>query len=168
MSKIVVFGAGGAGTRSPRWSAIPRATATWPTSLPATSSARQMSPPSPHDAVVNAAAVYGEGIDPHAFFTNAAHALVTGLSQARAGRGRVPALLPGARSGVRGAARRRHRAGLGVRQPGAFDREGGRTGRYEIGERFAFSAKISYADFAVASLGEIENPRHHRVHLAVA
>src|SRR5262245_54535021 len=35
-----------------------------------------------HDAAINAAAVYGEGTDPHASFTAAARALIKGLPEA--------------------------------------------------------------------------------------
>ncbi|XHU04487.1 NAD(P)H-binding protein [Amycolatopsis sp. WGS_07] len=145
-----------------------------------------------HDAAINAAAVYGEGTDPDAFFTGAARALITGLRQS--GVDRLVAV--GLSALLRAAdgtpvldslpAEFRpfclaHAAGLEVlRAEGAgldwvyvspvgdFDHDGERTGRYEIGGHGDLSAKISYADFAVALLDEVENPRHRRVHLAVA
>ncbi|GAB3375156.1 NAD(P)-dependent oxidoreductase [Amycolatopsis echigonensis] len=145
-----------------------------------------------HDAAVNAAAVYGEGTDPDAFFTGAARALVTGLRQAGVDRlvaVGLSALLPAADgTPVLDAIPAEfrpfclaHAAGLEVLRTegtgldwvyvspvGDFDHDGERTGRYEIGEHGDLSVTISYADFAVALLDEVENPRHVRVHLAVA
>ena len=96
-----------------------------------------------HDAAIHAAAVYGAGTDPDAFFTGAAHALVNGLRQAGvdrlvavglsallpgprrdqvAGRprlpGGVPALLPGPHRRPRSAPHRGRCTGLGIREPG--------------------------------------------------
>ncbi|WP_255443712.1 MULTISPECIES: NAD(P)-dependent oxidoreductase [unclassified Amycolatopsis] len=203
MSKIVVFGAGGragrqavaeARRRGHEVTAVVRDPARYRdladvAAGDVTSAADVAALAAGHDAVINAAAVYGEGTDPHAFFTNAAHALVVGLAQARLVAVGLSVLLPtadGTRALDSGPAEFRpfclaHAAGLEVlRAEGAgldwvyvspvgdFDHDGERTGRYEIGEQFDFSAKISYADFAVALLDEVENPRHHRVHLAVA
>ncbi|ETK34299.1 NAD(P)-dependent oxidoreductase [Microbispora sp. ATCC PTA-5024] len=49
---------------------------------------------------------------------------------------------------------------------GDFDHDGDRTGRYRAAPADADS-RISYADFAIALLDEIDEPRHHRVHLGV-
>ncbi|WP_116205708.1 NAD(P)-dependent oxidoreductase [Amycolatopsis circi] len=206
MSKIVIFGAGGragrqavaeARRRGHEVTAVVRDPSRYPglaevVAGDVTNAADVVALSAGHDAAINAAAVYGEGTDPDAFFTGAARALVTGLPQAGVGRlvaVGLSALLPtadGTRALDSGPAEFRpfclaHAAGLEVlRAEGAgldwvyvspvgdFDHEGDRSGRYEIGERFDFSAKISYADFAVALLDEIENPRHLRVHLAVA
>jgi uncharacterized protein len=55
---------------------------------------------------------------------------------------------------------------------GAFA-PGERTGRYRISGEVAFldeatSSSISGADFALAIVDEVENPRHHRAHIGVA
>ncbi|WP_424531616.1 NAD(P)-dependent oxidoreductase [Sphaerisporangium viridialbum] len=147
-----------------------------------------------HDAAINAAAVYGAGTDPEAFFAGASHALVKGLRQAGVGRlvtVGLSALLPGP-DGTRlldmpgFPAEFRpfclaHAAGLDalrveggtldwvyVSPAGDFDHEGERTGHYGIREHGDTAARISYADFALALLDEAETPRHHRGHLAVA
>ncbi|GAA4618602.1 NAD(P)-dependent oxidoreductase [Actinoallomurus liliacearum] len=146
-----------------------------------------------HDAAINAAAVYGAGTDPDAFFAGAAHALVKGLRQAGVDRlvaVGLSVLLPGP-DGVRQLdapgfpAEFRpfclaHAAGLEVFRgeggtldwvyvspAGDFDHEGERTGHYEIREHGDTAARISYADFALVLLDEAETPRHHRSHLAV-
>lgn len=147
-----------------------------------------------HDAAINAAAVYGEGTDPDAFFTGAARALVTGLRQAGVDRlvaVGLSTLLPGP-DGTRVVdtpafpAEFRpfslaHAAGLEVLRAqggaldwvyvspaGDFDHEGGRSGRYDIREHADAAARVSYADFALVLLDEAETPRHHRGHLAVS
>jgi uncharacterized protein len=146
-----------------------------------------------HDAAINAAAVYGAGTDPDAFFTSAAHALVKGLRQARVDRlvaVGLSALLPGP-DGTRlldtpgfPAEFRSfclaHAAGLEVLHveggtldwvyvspAGDFDHEGERSGHYDIREHADTAARISYADFALILLDEAETPRRHRSHLAV-
>ncbi|MGH3680721.1 MAG: NAD(P)-dependent oxidoreductase [Natronosporangium sp.] len=146
-----------------------------------------------HDAVINAAAVYGAGTDPHAFFTNAAKALVEGLRQAGVDRliaVGLSVLLPGP-DGIRVLdsagfpAEFRpfclaHAAGLEllrveggtldwvyVSPAGDFDHEGERTGHYDIRDHGDTAARISYADFALTLLDETETRRHHRHHLAV-
>jgi putative NADH-flavin reductase len=147
-----------------------------------------------HDAAINAAAVYGAGTEPDAFFTNAAHALIGGLRQAGVDRlvtAGLSALLPGP-DGTRlldtpgfpaefRAFCLAHAAGLEVLRAeggtldwvyvspaGDFDHDGERTGHYDIRERGDTAARISYADFALILLDEAEAPRHHRSHLAVA
>ncbi|MEV0124407.1 NAD(P)H-binding protein [Streptomyces sp. NPDC050703] len=146
-----------------------------------------------HDAAVNAAAVHGEGTDPEAFFTGAAHALVTGLRQAGVDRliaVGLSTLLPGP-DGVRlldapgFPAEFRpfclaHAAGLDllraqgatldwlyVSPSGDFDHDGGRTGRYRTRALGDLADRVSYEDFALVLLDEIDTPRHHRSHLAV-
>ncbi|MCO5998879.1 NAD(P)-dependent oxidoreductase [Actinoallomurus rhizosphaericola] len=146
-----------------------------------------------HDAAINAAAVYGAGTDPDAFFPAAARALVKGLPQAGVDRlvaVGLSVLLPGPDGtrlldapGFPAEARPfclAHAAGLEVLRAeggtldwvyvspaGDFDHEGGRTGGYDIREHGDAAARISYADFALALLDEAETPRHHRGHLAV-
>ena len=159
-------------------------------------------------AAIHAAAVYGEGTDPDAFFTAAAHALVDGLGAA--GVRRLVAiglstLVPGA-DGVRpmdaaafpaeyrpfslahaaglDVLRTRSEAGDGAGTPtldwvslapaGDFDHEheDARGGRYSFRPHGDPSARISYADFAIALLDEIDPSAgvtpHHRVQVAVA
>lgn len=149
-----------------------------------------------HDAAIHAAAVYGEGTDPDAFFPAAARALADGL--AAAGVRRLVAiglstLLPGA-DGVRLVDSEAfppeyrpfslaHGAGLDVLRTraldwvslapaGDFDHEGPRTGRYAFRPHGDPAARISHADFAIALLDEIAVPEgstaHHRVLVAVA
>ena len=55
---------------------------------------------------------------------------------------------------------------LVVSPAGDFDHGGARTGRYRTAPADAAS-RISYADFAIALLDEIDAPRHHRTHLGV-
>ncbi len=145
-----------------------------------------------HDSVITAAAVYGAGTDPDAFFTGSARALIRGLREAGVARlvtVGLSALLTGADGvplldAIPAEFRpfcEAHAAGLAVlaadggaldwvyvSPSGDFDHEGARTGRYEIRDHGDLSVRISYPDFAVALLDEIENPQHHRVHLAVA
>jgi putative NADH-flavin reductase len=143
-----------------------------------------------HDAAISA--VYDAGAQPDAFFTGAARALVDGLTQAVVDRLIVVGLAsvlatasgtslmetPGYpreyRSFYLG-----HTAGVDVFRAAAteldwlvlspagdFDHRGPRTGRYRMAAAEAAS-QVSYADFAIALLDEIDNPRHHRVHLGV-
>lgn len=146
-----------------------------------------------HDAAVSAAAVYGPGTDPDAFFVGAARALRDGLAQAGVGRLVVvglSSLLADAAGGLLMAAPGfpadfrpfclAHAAGLDIlRQAdpaidwlyvspaGDFDHGGSRSGRYGVGDRGDAADRVSYADFAVALIDEIETPKHHRRHLAV-
>lgn len=133
-----------------------------------------------HDAAIHAAAVYGEGTDPDAFFRDAAEALIKGLRSAGVPRliaiG-LSTLVPGA-DGVRPVdsadfpAEYRpfslaHAGGLEVLraaaagQPldwawiapaGDFDHDAGRTGRYVMRPCGDPAARISYPDFAIALL----------------
>jgi putative NADH-flavin reductase len=143
-----------------------------------------------HDAAINAAADLTAR--PDAFFTGAARALLDGLTRAGVDRLLVVGLAsvldtasgallmdtPGYpqeyRSFYLG-----HAAGtdvlrgattdldwLVVSPAGDFDHAGARTGRYRTAPARATS-RISYADFAVALLDEIDAPKHHRMHLGV-
>jgi uncharacterized protein len=51
---------------------------------------------------------------------------------------------------------------------GDFGHEGSPTGRYRVHERGDAASRVTSADFAIALLDEIDTPRHHREHLAVA
>jgi uncharacterized protein len=53
--------------------------------------------------------------------------------------------------------------------PALLEADGPRTGRYQVGGDTAppGSARLSYADLAVAMVDEIETPRHHRVRVSV-
>ncbi|GII56854.1 hypothetical protein Pth03_52430 [Planotetraspora thailandica] len=137
-----------------------------------------------HDAAVSAAVDLS--VPSHDFFTGSARALTVGLTKAGVRRLVVVGLasiLPGAsgaplmdepgypneyRAFYLG-----HAAGLAelvagdldwayVAPAGDFDHEGTRTGRYRIAEHGDPASRISYADFAIALLDEIEAPRHHR------
>ncbi|WP_435873016.1 NAD(P)-dependent oxidoreductase [Micromonospora arborensis] len=50
---------------------------------------------------------------------------------------------------------------------GDFDHDGTRTGRYRLAEHGDPASRISYADFAIALLDEIEAPRHRRATASV-
>ncbi|TDC12902.1 NAD-dependent epimerase/dehydratase family protein [Streptomyces sp. 8K308] len=146
-----------------------------------------------HEAVVSAAAEYGPGTDPDAFFADSTRAL---LAAARASGVRrllvvgLGALLPDA------AGRplldspaippealpfcRAHGAGLEILRTegadvdwlylspsGLFDEDGERSGRYRVAAHGDPADRISYQDLAVALLDEIAEPRHRGIHLAV-
>ncbi|GAA3007116.1 NAD(P)-dependent oxidoreductase [Streptosporangium longisporum] len=143
-----------------------------------------------HDAAI--AAAYDFGTPPDVFFAGAARALLDGLSSAG-----VPRLLAVGLASVLETASGTllmdtpgypqeyrsfylgHAAGnevlrtattgldwLVVSPSGDFDHGGPRTGRYRTAPAEADS-RISYADFAIALLDEIDSPAHHRVHLGV-
>jgi len=143
-----------------------------------------------HDAAISA--VYDAGAQPDAFFTGAARALLDGLTSADVGRLVVVGLasvlktasgaalmdLPGYPQEYR-VFYLGHAAGVDVLRAattgpdwlvvspsGDFDHGGVRTGRYRTAAADAAS-RISYADFAVALLDEIDTPKHHHVHLGV-
>ncbi|MEW2474528.1 NAD(P)H-binding protein [Micromonospora gifhornensis] len=142
-----------------------------------------------HDAAISAAVDLS--VSPHDFFTASSRALATGLAKAGVRRLVVVGLasiMPGAsgaalmdepgypneyRSFYLG-----HAAGLEELQTcdldwaymapaGDFDHEGTRTGHYRLADHGDAASRISYADFAIALLDEIEAPRHHRVALSV-
>jgi uncharacterized protein len=212
MSKIVIFGAGGragrqavaeARRRGHEVTAVVRDPSrhsgladggVWVAAGDVTDMAGVTALAAGHDAAIHAAAVYGAGTDPGAFFTGAAYALVEGLRQAGVDRlvaVGLSTLLPGP-DGTRlldspgFPAEFRpfclaHAAGLEVLRAeggaldwvyvspaGDFDHEGERTGHYGVREQGDATARISYADFALVLLDEAETPRHHRSHLAVA
>jgi putative NADH-flavin reductase len=127
----------------------------------------------------------------HEFFTASAHALADGLAKAGVGRLVVVGLasvLPGAsgsalmdepgypneyRSFSLG-----HAAGLAelrtcdldwvyIAPAGDFEHEGPGTGRYRIAEHGDADSRITYPDFAIALLDEIEKPRHRRTTVSI-
>lgn len=137
-----------------------------------------------HDAAISAAVDLS--VPPHDFFTASSRALTTGLTEAGVRRLVVVGLasvLPGAsgaalmdepgypnehRSFYLG-----HAAGLAelrtcdldwayLAPAGDFDHDGERTGTYRLAEHGDPASRISYADFAIALLDDIEAPRHHR------
>lgn len=137
-----------------------------------------------HDAAISAAADLA--VPSHEFFTASARALASGLVKAGVPRLVVVGLssvLPGAsgaplmdepgypseyRSFCLG-----HAAGLAelrtadldwayVAPAGDFDHEGAPAGRYRIAEHGDMASRITYADFAIALVDEIETPRSHR------
>ncbi|GIH22025.1 3-beta hydroxysteroid dehydrogenase [Acrocarpospora phusangensis] len=142
-----------------------------------------------HDAAISAAVDLSR--PPHDFFTSSARALATGLAKAGVPRLVVVGLasiMPGAsgaplmdepgypneyRAFYLG-----HAAGLDVLRDcdldwayvapaGDFSRDGTRTGRYQIAEHGDPASRITYADFAVALVDEIEAPRHRRTAASV-
>jgi uncharacterized protein len=143
-----------------------------------------------HDAAISA--VYDAGADPATFFTAAGRALIAGLPQAGVGRLLVVGLAsvlanasgvplmdtPGYPQEYRSfflahaaGAEALRAAGaeldwLVVSPAGDFDHTGVRTGQYRTAPADSAS-RISYADFAVALLDEVDTPKHHRTHLGV-
>ncbi|MFI5834704.1 NAD(P)-dependent oxidoreductase [Micromonospora sp. NPDC051300] len=138
-----------------------------------------------HDAAVSAAVDLAA--PPHDFFTAASRALAAGLATAGVRRLVVVGLAP-VLPGPSGAPLMDepgypdeyrpfflgHAAGLAelragdldwayVAPAGDFDHAGTRTGRYRLAEHGDPASRISYPDFAIALLDEIEDPRHHRV-----
>lgn len=142
-----------------------------------------------HDAIISAAVDLS--VPAHDFFTASSRALTTGLADAGVHRLLVVGLasvLPGAsgaplmdepgypneyRSFYLG-----HAAGLAelrassldwayLAPAGDFDHSGARTGRYRVAEHGDPASRITYADFAIALLDEIEAPRHHRATVSV-
>jgi hypothetical protein len=142
-----------------------------------------------HDAAISAAVDLS--VPPHDFFTASSRALTTGLAKAGVRRLVVVGLasiMPGAsgallmdepgypneyRSFYLG-----HAAGLDqlrtcdldwayVAPAGDFDHDGAHTGRYRVAEHGDPASRITYADFAIALLDEIETPRHHRAAVSV-
>jgi putative NADH-flavin reductase len=142
-----------------------------------------------HDAAISAAVDLS--VPPHDFFTASSRALTTGLAKAGVRRLVVVGLasiMPGAsgaplmdepgypneyRSFYLG-----HAAGLEelrtcdldwayVAPAGDFDHDGTRTGQYRVAEHGDPASRITYADFAIVLLDEIEAPRHHRAAVSV-
>jgi putative NADH-flavin reductase len=54
-----------------------------------------------------------------------------------------------------------------VAPAGDFDHDGARRGRYRLADHGDRASRITYADFAIALLDEIETPRHHRAAVSV-
>jgi putative NADH-flavin reductase len=143
-----------------------------------------------HDAAIST--VYDAGTQPDVFFAGAARALLDGLARAGVGRPLVVGLasILETASGAflmdtpeypqeYRALYLGHAAGtdvlraattvldwLVISPAGDFDHGGARTGRYRTAPAEATS-RISYADFAIALLDEIDTPEHHRTHLGV-
>ncbi|TDB81507.1 NAD(P)-dependent oxidoreductase [Micromonospora sp. KC721] len=142
-----------------------------------------------HDAAISAAVDLS--VPPHDFFTASSRALTTGLAKAGVRRLVVVGLasiMPGAsgaplmdepgypneyRSFYLG-----HAAGLEelrtceldwayMAPAGDFDHDGARTGYYRVADHGDPVSRISYADFAIALLDQIEAPRHHRAAVSV-
>ncbi|MEU7928947.1 NAD(P)H-binding protein [Micromonospora sp. NPDC049107] len=141
------------------------------------------------DAAISAAVDLSR--PPRDFFTTSSRALAAGLAEAGVRRLVVVGLasiMPGAsgvalmdepgypdgyRSFYLG-----HAAGLDelrtcdldwayVAPAGDFDHDGTRTGGYRVAEHGDPASRISYPDFAIALVDEIEAPRHHRSALSV-
>ncbi|GLX09262.1 NAD(P)H-binding protein [Microbispora sp. NBRC 16548] len=142
-----------------------------------------------HDAAISAAADLS--VAPHHFFTASARALSTGLAKAGVPRLVVVGLasvLPGASGaplmdepGYPNEYRDfslGHAAGLDelrtcdldwayVAPAGDFDHGGTPTGRYLLADHGDMTSRITYADFAIALLDEVEAPRHHRAAVSI-
>ncbi|MET9427403.1 MULTISPECIES: NAD(P)H-binding protein [unclassified Streptomyces] len=146
-----------------------------------------------HDAAISA--VYDAAAQPEAFFAHASRALLDGLAEADVNRlvgvglasvletasGALLMDTPGYPQDYR-AFFLGHAAGTDVLRTvasgtsgldwlvlspaGDFDHGGARTGRYRTAPA-EVSSRISYADFAIALLDEIDDPRHHRTHVGV-
>lgn len=141
-----------------------------------------------HDAAIHAAADLGAAD----FFSGAARALLDGLGKAGVRRlvsvglasvletssGALLMDTPGYPQEYRGFYLS-HAAGTAVLREvdgeldwvvlspaGDFDHGGGRSGSYRTAPAEA-NSRISYADFAIAVLDEIDAPKHHRVHVGV-
>ncbi|MFI0447677.1 NAD(P)-dependent oxidoreductase [Actinomadura sp. 6N118] len=56
---------------------------------------------------------------------------------------------------------------LYISPAGDFDHGGGRTGSYRIAEHGDAESRLTYPDFAIALLDEIDSPAHSRVHLGI-
>ncbi|GGP92429.1 NAD(P)-dependent oxidoreductase [Streptosporangium pseudovulgare] len=142
-----------------------------------------------HDAAISAAADLA--VPPRDFFTSSARALSAGLAKAGVGRLVVVGLssvLPGA-SGLPlmdepgypneyRAFYLGHAAGLDelracepdwayVAPAGDFDHGGVPTGRYRVAEHGDPDSRITYEDFAIALLDEVETPRTRRAAVGV-
>ncbi|MEU8300891.1 NAD(P)H-binding protein [Micromonospora sp. NPDC048909] len=143
-----------------------------------------------HDAAISA--VYDAGVQPDVFFAGAARALLDGLAGTGVDRLLVVGLASvletdsgtllmdtpgypqeyrffylGHAAGVQVLRSATTRVDWLVISPaGDFDHGGASTGRYRTAVAEATS-RISYADFAVALLDEIEAPSQHRVHMGV-
>ncbi|MEH1130256.1 NAD(P)-dependent oxidoreductase [Micromonospora sp. CPCC 206061] len=142
-----------------------------------------------HDAAISAAVDLS--VPPQDFFTASSRALTAGLAKAGVRRLVVVGLasiMPGAsgaplmdepgypneyRSFYLG-----HAAGLEelrtceldwayMAPAGDFDHDGARTGYYRVAHHGDPASRISYADFAIALLDQIEAPRHHRAAVSV-
>ncbi|MEV4117495.1 NAD(P)H-binding protein [Micromonospora sp. NPDC049645] len=142
-----------------------------------------------HDAAISAAVDLS--VPPHDFFTASSRALAAGLAEAGVRRLVVVGLasiMPGASGaalmdepGYPNAYRSfylGHAAGLDelrtsdldwayLAPAGDFDHDGTRTGHYRLAEHGDPTSRISYPDFAIALVDEIEEPRHHRAAASV-
>ncbi|MEU8240132.1 NAD(P)H-binding protein [Actinoplanes missouriensis] len=195
MSEIAIFGAGGragraladeALRRGHRVTAVVRDPRRYAGTAPV--AAGDVTDPGDvaagHDVVISA--VFDPSAEPRAFYTAAARALL-GIGARRLVVAGLASVLPTADGtllmdtpGYPQEYREfctAHAAGaevlrgsgsdwLVVSPAGDFDHGGGRTGRYRVVPADAAS-RISYPDFAVAVLDEIERPAHHRVHIGV-
>lgn len=143
-----------------------------------------------HDAAISA--VFDPAAATSAFYADAHHALLGGLSRAGVARLLVVGLAsvlqtehgtalmdtPGYPQQYRSfyldhaaGVRMLHSAGgavdwLVVSPAGDFHQDGARTGRYRAATADPAS-RVSYADLAVALIDEIDAPAHHRTHLGV-
>ncbi|WP_239115000.1 NAD(P)-dependent oxidoreductase [Planotetraspora kaengkrachanensis] len=142
-----------------------------------------------HDAVITAAVDLS--VPPHDFFTMSVRALATGLGKAGVRRlvaAGLASIMPGP-SGVPlmdepgypneyRAFYLGHAAGLDalrscdldwayVAPAGDFNHDGARTGRYRIAEHGDPASRITYADFAIALVDEIETPRSRRAAVSI-
>ncbi|KAA2261962.1 NAD(P)H-binding protein [Solihabitans fulvus] len=143
-----------------------------------------------HDAAITAAVDLTARFEE--FFTGAARALLDGLSKAGVGRlvavglasvletssgallmdtpgypQEYRAFYLGHAAGVRALGAAATEVDWVVLSPaGDFDHGGPRTGGYRLAPAAADS-RISYADFAIALLDEVDSPKHHGGHLGV-
>ncbi|GII94343.1 NAD(P)-dependent oxidoreductase [Sinosporangium siamense] len=140
-----------------------------------------------HDAAI--ATVFDPTADPGVFYPAASRALLDGLAGVKrlivvsvaatleAASGGLLMDTPGYPQEYRGFLLG-HAAGIDVLKAadgfdwlvmnptGDFDHGGGRTGRYTVGPGDA-AGRITYDDFAIAVLDEIDTPRHHHTQIGV-
>jgi hypothetical protein len=207
MSKIVIFGAGGTLGRLTVKEAVGRGhevtaavrdpsrhedLATRVVAADATDPDAVAAAASGHEVAI--ASLYRPGVPPDVFYARAAHALLTGLARAGAGRLLFVGMAANLETepGVRlmdtpdfplehAAFALGHTVALHLLRaadtpvdwlmltpPPTFAADGERTGAYRTGADAVLGDRLSYADFAVALVDEIETPAHHRARIAVA
>ncbi len=146
-----------------------------------------------HDGIISTAVQYTPGSDSDAFFTASIRGLLRAARETSARRIVVAgtmAILPDG-SGTRLADAPifpketipfidSHALGLNILRNEGADVDwlyaspsgnfvaGKRTGQYRVAPHGSWTDHITYADLAVALVDEVENPAHHRIHLAVA
>jgi uncharacterized protein len=187
VTKLVIFGAGGRAGRAAVAEASRRGldvTALTRADADVTDATAVRESVAGHDAVISAAAVYGPDTDPDGFFRASALALLASRPKRLVVVGLSSILTDehGARlMDAPGFPREfhpfchAHEAGLELLRTSDIDwlyaspagDFGAGQGGYQAGEFGDPINRISYEDFAVALIDEVQRPKHHRVHMAV-